>query len=315
MKKLQDRLLKQQAAFVRRVRRVFLVAAVAVVCLLAFVLHGLRRGAGASEWTGPELEESAPGVQAVAPEEGEEPPSQLVPSGWLQERAPDTVVRRTGERALKTSVIDPNVIIVLLQTVAEQSQEGLRTLADRELGWEDFVDPQSRNAVRGRVCSFRGTLCRWMENLQLDLSGTGLEKLYEGQILDGDGRFYSFYCFEGPPGQVDESDIAELTGIFYGLIKYPTRGGEELVTPLIVARGLTFQRRPSAPGPLTGRLLTQLPHWARWATVGAVALIVCLVGSLLMRRRPAELRLRRGRATRAPEADASSGEEGMIGPP
>ena len=293
MKRLQQNLLRDQARLARILRRALLIALLLAACLVGALTWGRRLVAGSGGVPADLADQSEP-PGPVAALAGEDHPSQLMSADWLAGTMEGSPVRRAGEGAERISLVDPDILLMVLQTVSEQSQEALVRRADPQVVWQDFADVRRRRALRGRVCRFRGTLRRWNENDELDVALVGLKHLYEGQIQDAAGHWYSFYCFEESPRPIGEADEAELVGVFYGLIQYPTRGGKEMVTPLIVARTVTGRPAAAPAAPLLARVASQAPPWALWAAAAAVAALICGDLSLLLRRRPAPARRRRG---------------------
>jgi hypothetical protein len=304
MKRLRQNLLREQARYALLVRRVLLIALLLAACLVGALTWGRRLVAGPGGVPAELADQPEPAGPGAALA-GEDHPSQLMSADWLAGTMEGSPVRRSGEGAERISLVDPDVLLVALQTVSEQSQEALVKRADPQVVWQDFADVRRRRELRGRVCRFQGTLRRWNENDQLDMTSVGLKHLYEGQIQDAAGHWYSFYCFEEPPRPIAESDEANLVGVFYGLIQYPTRGGKEMVTPLIVARTVTGRPVPAPTAPLLARVGSQMPAWACWAAAAAVVALICGGLSLLLRRRPgpAPARRRRGGSGRPPRTE------------
>jgi hypothetical protein len=297
MKRLQRQLLQKQATFARTVRRVTLVCTAA----LALVLVGLIYMQARLQRQSTELaakgkisprEDLGQPVVITAPREGD--PSQLVPPEILYPELHGSPVRKTGAKAA-VSLIDQDILFTVLQTLKKVPQEELAARVDKSIKWEDFSDKNRREQIRGRVCRFRGTLRRWEQNKAVDLSPIGLTALYEGQIQDVLGRTYSFYCFEAPAKLPERTEVAEIVGVFYKLIVYTSRGGEQLVTPLIVGRTIIAREGFSPPPPVTARIIESAPPWALW--VGAALAVAVIVGlaTLLLRRKTSHRRGRRER--------------------
>jgi len=219
-------------------------------------------------------------------------PSQLVMPELLYGERDGNPLRLTPEGG-KVTLVDFDLLAGVIAAVKSISQQELEARVDETIVWEDFLDDRRRGEIRGRVCQFSGRLYRMVENEAADLSQIGLEHLYEGQIRDALGRMYSFYCFEKPGGETVSSDVAILTGVFYKLIKYTDRAGEDLVTPLIVARTITFRPGYRPPRSLADRVIEQAPPWALWAGFAAVVAVIIAVTSFLMGRKPPPLRRRR----------------------
>lgn len=307
---LQQRLRRQQKAFARKVRRFVVVGLAAGLCLvLAFFYMG-RAPWGGSSRIQPDQEgnqQDAYGQPLALLPEGEPHPSQLIPASILYAEPHINPVRRVGPSGQTVSIVDKGMLFLVLQTVSELSQEELEARVDEAIVWEDFSDQHRREQIRGRICRFRGTLFRWEKREDSGVHEIGLEALYEGQILDGLGRWYSFYCFEEPPRLPGRPDVAELVGVFYKLIQYPTPQGEQMVTPLIVGRTITVKGTFSPPPRLAERILQSTPPWAFWSAVAVLAAVVFGGLSFLLRaRRP---RLRRRRKKAVPESPKSGTEQ------
>jgi len=216
-------------------------------------------------------------------------PSQLVLPGLLFAERHANPLRFTPEG--KVTLIDRATLAMVLEAVKAVTQDQLEARVDRGVVWEDFLDAQRRDQIRGRICQFRGALRRFAEtDFKLaDFTDVGSEHLYEGQIQDMLGRWYSFYCFEKPVPDITRAELAIVTGVFYKLIKYPTVGGEEMVTPLIIARTVTRGPRYEAPESLTARVARVAPPWARYAALAGMAAVAFALMTLLLRRKRAPL--------------------------
>ena len=208
------------------------------------------------------------------------PGPQLMPAQELAGSERVATNRRVGRTRALVSVVDRDELLSILTELKDIPQQNLLARADRTVEYDDFADPASRRELVGRLCLFRGTLRRFVTRRDVDLRPVGVESLYEGQIQDADGRWYSFYCFEPPRPAIQREDIAVLAGMYYRLIKYPTRGGEEMVTPLLVGR--TLGRRPGAamPRSVVSRILQDVPDWAIWTVLGGLFLVAGAVALL-----------------------------------
>jgi len=288
MERLRKKLIRDRARFNRKVRRVLLVALVSLLCVAALLIYLRASVAPQAERTtlrAPQASGRAAPV-LVLPEPVQADPSQLIPRAELYFARDVNPVRTIGEKARKISVIDRGLLFKVLKVLEGIPQEELVRRADRAIRWEDFNDPQRREQIRGRACIFEGTLRRIAPVRDIDLAEIGLENLYEGQIQDVYGRWYSFYCFEKPRREIKRTDVAVLAGVFYKLIKYPTRRGEEMITPLIVSRTIAARAGPVVPRPFTARIIESAPPWLLWLI--AVTVLLAL-GFLILVRRPGAL--------------------------
>jgi len=260
------------------------VLALAAVLLLATAVMARSIVKHTREEGRNDLESSGLGRPVVVEEAGRDDPAQLVPPAVLyaEGRTSIFVVTESGAGA---TAVDQDTLALLLQAVKAVPQEEIEARADRSVRWSDFAHPERRAQLRGRICRFSGTLRRLAENDQVEPSALGVPRLFEGQIQDAEGHFYSFYCFERPAREISRSDLATVTGVFYKLIAFTTRKGTRKVTPLLVARTVT-SRKLLAPKTLTERLVEGTPPWALYAGLGALVIAIFGVLTLLMRRRP-----------------------------
>jgi hypothetical protein len=188
-------------------------------------------------------------------------------------------VRTVPGTGMRASIVEADVLSILLQRVAATDPARLRQMAIRDFPYEDFNDRRRTQQLRGCVMNLRGSLRR-MEQVEAPvlleaLARAGITAAFEGQIQDAEGGWYSFYCVE-PAGRSWESgDVVQLTGVFFKLIQFPTAGGELKGTPLLVARGLRFTTRGGAAD--TG---SDLPGWV-WMLVAAFAGLAAVAGVLL----------------------------------
>ncbi len=272
----------------RTMRRAVIIAVALFAALVATLMWLELRRAGSGrrltlDQTGP-----APAPGHVPERElGGEDVAQVVPREELLGAPGVGSVRRTGRTRRLVSVVDADELFCILRRIKDIPQEELVRRADLTVAYEDFADPARRAQIVGRACLFRGTLRRLVARKDVDLSPLGLDHLYEGQIQDATGQWYSFYCFQPPARAIGRRDVAELAGVFYKLIKYPTRGGEDMVTPLIVGRTLERRPGPSMPRSLASRFLSGVPDRALWVGLGG---LFALAGALALlkagRRRP-----------------------------
>lgn len=290
MSELQEKLKRDRARFNRKVRR-FAIAVCAAVVMIGGVLAYLYlwpAGGGqqrdASRIT-PEQDLSQP---TVVPTADPEDPSQLVMPGYLMSEGHVTPEAETPVG--KRTMVDFAMLATMLEAVKEVPQEELEARVDHSIEWEHFNAPQLREKARGRICQFKGTLRRFTETKGVDMAEAGIENLYEGQVQDVYGRWFSFYCLQEPPREIERTDVAVLTGVFYKLIRYTTRGGEELISPLFVARTITPRRGyhgPVAPG-------RGVPDWLIYAGLAVGSIAVCVALHYIMKRRPTRYERRRG---------------------
>jgi hypothetical protein len=290
MSELQDKLKRDRARFNRKVRR-FAIAVSAAVVMIGGVLVYLflwPTGAGQQRDTSritPEQDLSQP---TVVPTADPDDPSQLVMPEYLMSEGHVTPLEDTSVG--KRTMVDFAMLATMLEAVKEVPQEELEARVDPAIEWKHFNDPQLREKARGRICQFRGTLRRFTETKGVDMSEAGIDNLYEGQIQDVYGRWFSFYCFQEPPREIKRTDVAVLTGVFYKLISYSTRGGEDLISPLIVARTVTPRRGyqgPVAPG-------RGVPEWLIYAGLAVGSIAACVALHYIMKRRPTRYERHRG---------------------
>ena len=274
----------------RKVRLATFVMMLALACLVVALFYVRRHRARIA--LGPERGKIPP-AQAfveplVVPTADPNDPSQLVLPGLLLAESHANPLRITAEG--KTTLVDYDTLATVLGALKAVTQDELEARVDRRIVWEDFLEAQRRDQIRGRICQFRGALYRFAETDlgEVNFKDIGIEHLYEGQVQDVLGRWHSFYCFQKPVPEITRAELAVLTGVFYKLIKYPTVRGEELVTPLIVARTVTRGPRYEVPQTITARIAQAAPPWARYAMVAGVAAAVFGVMTLLFRKkRPA----------------------------
>ena len=287
-----------QQAFRRKLRRFTMLVAAVGLCAMGALLWPYLRGRRQQNRIGAATALSraqGAGQPTAVREQAGPDSSQLVPRAVLDDVSDVGRVRRTGSRAKRQSIIDHDRLCRVLAILKGTSQQELLARVDESIRWEDFLDPQRRARIRGRVCRFRGTLRGDLKECQaVELSEVGLEHLYEGRLQDSVGRWYGFYCLEKPPRQIVRTGVAELVGVFYKLIVSPTRGGGEIVAPLIVARTVTARKAYGPPRPLTALLVEDAPPWA--LALGAFFVVAAIFGvmTVLMRRRPARRLARRG---------------------
>jgi len=288
MRRLQEELIREHAIFVKKIRRMsilLMIVMLGVLGLLAYSLFRLASAGGADPvHAGPtESQRQAP---SLAEMRNESDRSRLVPLEAFEPEHTPVVVQLAEPEAREISVIQEAVLLKVLEAVSSLSQQELVQRADTTVRWEDFADKERQEALRGRVCRFRGTLRRIEENRDIDLSSIGIESLYEGQVQDHAGRWYSLYCFQKPAQDMTRNDVAELVGVYYGLITFPTRGGKESVTPLVVARTVTAVPQVARPRSQAAALVERAPVWALYVGAAVVVVLICLAGSLLLRQPP-----------------------------
>lgn len=288
MERFARKLKQSRTGFHRRVRRFALLAAVACFCVATvFFCRFCKQRDTSARRTLRETDPSPPGAQLlVLPKSKKDDPAQLIDPAVLYFSRHVSPVRTVGAGGEKVSVLDKDVLLKVLRAVRETPQEELRRRTDPTITWDDFDDTKRREEIKGRVCMFRGTLRRFAETKGVDLSEAGFDTLYEGQLQDRMGRLYSFYCFERPKREIPRSDVATLVGVFFKLIKYPTRRGEQLITPLIVARTIEAEPGARPPTPLTRRLVEETPAWVLWAVLGGLLLAAGILGIIRSRKDP-----------------------------
>lgn len=182
--------------------------------------------------------------------------------------------------------LEKEPFMFLLRKVAGTDAEDLESFVDSRIGYDHFAVAPDR--CRGYVAKFVGTLMR-VSRSSVDVSGAGLEQVWEGQVVDRFYHWYSFYVIDKPEGFVARSDVVELTGVFYKIIVYETQAGGFKATPLIIARHLKHHDRP--PGRLSGpSAVAQVWHKCKarpvlYVGIGAIAAALVVLLSLLPRLR------------------------------
>jgi len=306
MKDFEERLRRQQAAFNRKLLRISIVLLAAVLILLGVLIFFSTRPPG-----------GAPGDHIVIQDDDSGPvltdverdhPSQIVPRSVLYGVRDGNPLRITAGG--KNTLIDRDILGVLLETVKGYSQEELNRRVDADIAWETFLEKRSRDRIRGRLCQFRGTLWRFVEVEDHDYRDIGIQKLYTGQVQDNRLHSYTFYCFEAPPEPIERTELAVLTGVFYKLVKYTNRAGQDRVDPLIVARTIERGVTVQAPRSVTHDIIESAPPWAVYVGLAAVIVAVFIAMSLLMRRKPASAHRVRGRTDKSGGTSAPTQSEG-----
>lgn len=295
MSNLENKLQKDRERFNRKVRRfgIAIGAALVLICGVLAYLYLLPADSGSGEPDRGISSDQDLSQPTVVPTADPEDPSQLILPGLLMSERHANPVRVTPGG--KTTLVDYDILATALEAVKKVPQDELRARVDHSVEWEDFNDKQRREEVRGRVCQFRGTLRRFTVSKGVDMSPSGIDTLYEGQLQDVYGRWYSFYCFEKPDREIKRTDVAVLTGVFYKLIRYTTRGGDEMITPLIVARTITPRRDYRPPQSVAERVVEGTPPWLLYGGLATAAAIVCLLLHKLMKRRPSRYERRHHR--------------------
>lgn len=211
-------------------------------------------------------------------------PSQLVLPDLIAADAVGPTVRRGG---VSLTPLDEDVLRDILEAIQLVPQEELRRRVDHSIEWKDFADPDRRNGIMGRVCRFRGTLRRLEETSgMVDFPEMNIDRLYEGQIQDATHNMYSFYIIEKPDRPLGRADVAEITGVFYKLITYTSRDGEDRTTPLIVARTLEAQKGGYGRRGLHESFAGFAPGWLFYPFLLGVPALSCLVIHLILKRKP-----------------------------
>jgi len=298
MRGFTDRLKRQQAAFNRKVRRFVIIGVFALLCVITAVLYVRLKPAGRPPRITLQESRTAPPSVLALPEPRPDDPSQIIAPEKLFFVRDVNPVRALDGTERKVSVIDQDILLNILSALKDIPQDELRQRVDRSIRWEDFNDEDRRRAIKGRACMFKGTLRRLEKRDDIDVSGIGIQCLYEGQIQDVLGRWYGFFCFEKPRKEIKRTDVAILAGVFYKLIKYPTRRGEDMIVPLIVARTVDSRPGPAVPPSVPGRIIERTPPWALWLFAGVVfvgiGILILCGGGTKSRRRPFRVRPRAG---------------------
>jgi len=275
MTKFQERLRKQQQRFNRKVRKFVLICSITLFLLALGTITIFRYG---DFWEGSDVETRIDASLDISdftmvPTGDPDDPSQLVLPGLI---APDAVGETVIREGVQFTPIDIDVLENIIQTVQSVPQDELKMRVDESIKWEDFNDANRRNQIMGRVCSFRGTLRRKEKNDNVDFPDLEIDHLYEGQIQDAMDRWYSFYIFEEPERPIERFDVTEITGVFYKLITYPSRGGGEMVTPLIIGRTLESEREHFAYRGRTQSFARTAPAWLFYPVLIGIPALICL---------------------------------------
>ena len=310
MERLEKKLREDQARFNRKVRHLLLLVGAAALMVggILIYLQWVKKPEDGQDQVKDTLSRGELEEPMVLQEGDPDDPSQLVPASLLYPERHANPLKVTPQG--KTTLIDKDLLGAVIGRLKEVSQQELEGRVDRSITWETFLDETRREQVRGRVCQFRGTLRRFTETKGVKFPDRGVETLYEGQIQGAPGEWYSFYCFRKPEPEIDRSDVAVVTGVFYKLIKYSSREGKDIVSPLVVAPTLT-SRPAIRPGPsVASRVVDEAPPWALYLGLAAIVLVVFVALSLLMRRKPnANPALRRAMRRSASRKSPEEGDE------
>jgi len=231
---------------------------------------------------GPRAPQVSPVPAAPAPDSE---PSPSDTEGFLSEFERLSLVTVVDQRM----PLERGPFMFLLEKVARADPKELESYADPRITYTNFAVAPER--CRGHVCRVQGKLMR-VAGSGVDATEAGIEKLYEGQIIDNNWHWYSFYVIDEPLGFAAHRDLVELVGVFYKVIVYETRAGGLMPTPLIIARQIkpyTDPRsKPKGPGVLS--VLWQEFRANPLLSVSLAALVcvlTALLTALCVRRRAA----------------------------
>ena len=293
MKIFRRDLRKEQTFFVTRVRMLSIVLAGAILAILIVTLH-FARTAKPPEQPSIEppvetfTEEPGPVVPPASPND----PCQLVPPDVLKSEKHGVPVR-VDPWGRKATVIDKGTLMQVLERLKQVSDEDLKARVDNTVTWETFTDKKRRDWAKGRVCHFRGVLRRFEEIQGVNLREIAIAHLYEAQMQDNPGRWYTIYCYEKSTVEPTRSDPVEVTGVFYKLLQYSTKKTdpktgerEMLVTPLIIARTIEVRTEFRKQKGMMERVGESTPEWVLALAVLAAGILVCAGIAFLLRRKP-----------------------------
>ncbi|MFP4176819.1 MAG: hypothetical protein ACOCR1_04985 [Planctomycetota bacterium] len=286
MSKLEKKLKEDRSRFNRRLVRIGILMLAALILGAVVLVYMVRTSGLGEEYEGPDrrAREDHLDQPTAVPTADPDDPSQVVLPGFLTPERHANPTRSTP--AGKMTLVDKDILATVLESVMEIPQEELEARVDGDIEWEDFNDKIRREEIRGRVAQFRGTLRRFTEAKGVEFPDIGVDTLYEGQIQDVYGRWYSFYCFEKPEEEIERTDLAILTGVFYKLIRYNTRGGEQMISPLIVARTVTSRQDYRSPQSGTQDGAGGLPGWVPYAVLTVIAIGLCIMFHFWFRKKP-----------------------------
>lgn len=277
MSNFRKKLKRQQDSFNRKVRRVVIVIGVAALLIGGFLAYLYFAPFQKSRPKPPDItNKQALETPTVVPTADPDDPAQLVLPGLIMAERPANPVTVTSTG--KKTKIDKALMALVLEAVKKVPQDEMEARVDPTIKWVDFTDAKKREQIRGRVSQFRGTLRRLEKSPGVKFPSLGIDTLYEGQIQGSRGHWFSFYCLEKPEKEIKRSDIAILTGVYYKLIRFSTRGGGEKITPLIIASTITARRGYDTPAAAGGAQAAggYLPSWAIYLLFAAVAIGLCV---------------------------------------
>lgn len=189
--------------------------------------------------------------------------------------------------------LETEPFMFVLRKVASADADELESYVDSRVTYDNFAIAPQR--CRGYVVRFRGTLMRARKS-SIDVSDAGLDQVWEGQVVDKNYHWYSYYVVDEPTGFRTRDDVVELVGVFHKNIVYETQALTLKATPLIIAKRLkryTPPRRQSSGPSAVTRLWRQCEeHPVMGGTlVAAVLGLICLLW-ILHRREQALARAR-----------------------
>ncbi len=276
MSNFRNKLKKQQDSFNRKVRRVIIVLGIAALLVAGFGAYiyftpfQKSRDKNKTKISQSQALENPTVIPTADPND----PAQVVLPGLLMSERPANPVTITS--AGKQTKIDKSLISLVLEAVKKIPQDELEARVDHSIKWIDFTKPKKREQIRGRVCQFRGTLRRLKKTPGVTFPDLGIDTIYEGQIQGAKGHWYSFYCLSKPQPEIERSDVAILTGVYYKLIRYSTRGGDEKIVPLFITNTITSERGYDTPSAGSSRVSGYIPTWSIYLLFAVIAVALCV---------------------------------------
>jgi len=173
------------------------------------------------------------------------------------------------------TIVEPDLLCAICNRIHTIGQTGL-TAAEIPYNYDDFENHPDR--LRGKALRVKGRLIRLKMKSLGSHTDCVVTELWEGTILDDDQCHYNFYALKRDPGLRPGGDTVEAMGVFFKNIRYPTRGGSDLATPLIIA--LDVKKITAWTGRTdSGNRL----HVA--VLVISCAIVILVVGGILLERR------------------------------
>ncbi|MBK7874652.1 MAG: hypothetical protein IPJ77_02705 [Planctomycetes bacterium] len=166
----------------------------------------------------------------------------------------------------------------LLKTIGDYTPEELTQRAQRPLSYAAcLADP---DGWRGEFVWARGII-GGLDAVKLDTKAYGRDVVYRGFLAESDATRGVIFDLTEYPGEKPsiQYDAYDVEGIFYRLVKYPSRTGELREVPWLIVRNL----KP-VPNAHEGRqaFLAQFGPWL----LGGMALVLVAVLVYSLRRGP-----------------------------